>query len=312
MKKFLLLSPLVAMLGLMACESDNDQQIQIRFQVPVINIVSNLQSGETSATKGTYLMNLIYTGADGTGEISSNDLVLNASNMTLTTQESPFGGNSWLGSAYFKNVKGTVSGNNSYDITNSLFYSTPFYFYTPAHAGNYTYTPIYINTAMGAISQPVLIANYTLGNDYQVRTFPGDAFFAGKTQTQYDANGNTMTNTAEDIVYRVFFESDLSKANMVIYNARFSGNPNEPLKEAIIIKGLNVEYSTSGITISGSNLIPDVVEGLATTPYPDYIFNDIVFRTTDKNLTLCTISYQVAGRYYGSFSGSYINDNYFN
>lgn len=93
-----------------------------------------------------------------------------------------------------------------------------------------------------------------------------------------------------------------------MYNAKFSDSPNEPTKAAIYVKNLPVVFSSTGMTISGEDVIPEVLDGSTTTPNERYVFNTINFKTTDANLTQCEISYEVAGMYYGNFSGNYIQN----
>ena len=181
------------------------------------------------------------------------------------------------------------------------------YYYTEAEVGKYTYK---INK-----QQPyITVAKYDMGGSYRVNTFQNNTFFKGKTTTTYvDQTGVTQNYTTNDIIYR-FMIDDLKtgKASLLIYNAKFSSNEREPVKEAILAEGLDVEFQASGITITGENIIPLMLESGEYVPVPSFTFNSIKFTTTDDFYASGNLDYQVAGIYNGHFEGSYLYSKYIN
>lgn len=220
--------------------------------------------------------------------------------MTLRTDNAPY--ESYGYDVIFKNLTGQVTGNMNYPVSGSLFYASPFYFYSNAQIGEYTYN--YNQLLYAGVIQ------YTMGNEYSVKTFPQHAFFFGETHTSYGAS----TNVTDEILYRVdiYSENNESKARMIMYNAKFSDSPGEPTKTAILLEGLELSLSPNSIVITGDEITPKVFEAGGWTEYPTFVFDNISFTTTDPYLVKASINYKVAGIYSGSFSGSYLEESTFN
>lgn len=305
MKKTLFSALGLALVGLSSCNSDKEEHFTISFDTKAINIVTSLASDEVSASMGTYNATLDY--GTSKGKITSSDLKIDDSVFTLSTPEVQFAHNNYIGASIFTKTGGSATSNRSYQITEDLFVTTPLYYYTIANAGDYTYKPTLMSDPNGnRFAVPVMVASYQLGDEYLVRTFQQDTFFGGTTNTEYEAGGQTNTYTTKDIGYRIHINNDLKTATLIMYNAKFSSNEREPVKEAIIAEGLTVTFGIDKITIEGSDIIPLMVEGEVTTPVPSFMFNSISFETISPALTDCKLNYQVAGIYFGSFEGMYI------
>ena len=308
MKKILLVGLLPAMVSVTSCNNNDDWEESFAFPTKTINIVTDLSSGETSASWGSYQVDLTY--GPNKGKISSSDLVVGAGNNSLAMAESEFSPNVNynLGFAYFKNTSAKVSGVSTFNVTNDVFLTTPLYWFTTDACAQYTYSPVMLNAGNGKTTvQPAMIAKFQLGNEYLVRTYQQDTFFDGESKITYTIQGETETNITKTIGYRLHIENDLKSAALILYNAKFSNNPNEPDGKIIIVPDLDIEYSGDGIKVTGTEVVPLLIEAGGTTPYDRYTFNTLEFKTDKEMLTTCTIRYTLMkGAFTGSFEGGYI------
>lgn len=152
---------------------------------------------------------------------------------------------------------------------------------------------------------PKVVFQYRLGNDYTVKTFSRDEVFSGTTTTRYHYNGEGLTFTTDKILYRLVINKDFKKADIIIYKAKFAEQ--QPMEiAAMLLKDLNVSFSSRGIQVSGTNVVPKVPEGNGYTEFANYTFDNILFQTISDDLTKATIDYSVAGKYHGQFSGLYV------
>lgn len=148
-------------------------------------------------------------------------------------------------------------------------------------------------------------ANFKVGSDYSIATFPREAYYGGTTITKYNIGSGDKEFRNEVPMY--FFNIDMSRrtAILTIYNAKFAEEMPMALS-AVTLRGLKVEPSSqSGYRISGKNIVPVVGVGGNEVEYPQYTFDDIEMHPTNTALTQCEINYSVAGRFAGRFTGSY-------
>ena len=301
MKKTLLLLSTVWFVSLTSCLSNNNGSMTQNLTVPAINIVTSIGTGITSASLGSYTGSLIMS--DGTAQFATSNLLFNNSTISVTTDLSPYFSTGY--NVYLKNVQGIVSGGSqSQFMDRGSFLLTPFYYPQVTNSEDiYKYNlpeyPYYGNVTS------ILASRYYIGTELLVRTFQQDTFYQGKTTSWYDDN----TNENSEIVYRLVLSEDFKTADLIMYQAKFSAHPMEPIKQAIILKQLPVNYNSEGITISATEVIPYTVEGSSTTPSPSWTFDRIVFQTYGDMLQNCNISFTVAGQYNGSFDGTYIYDD---
>lgn len=217
-------------------------------------------------------------------------------------------------------------------MSNGTFFISPYQFpndfdptnvFTPAYKnanGQSEYIPgtIFYPSLNGNIS-PLIVSNYKLGNEYMVRTFICDAFYTGDTTTSYMFNGVLGTNSSKTTIYRVIMDIQKKKAGIVLYNAKFSAAPQEPVKEAIYLPDLDIKITTNGYEITGTDIVPLVPEGTSyfpnpdgVTPMPSYTFKSFKMVTTNTWMTDVMMQYQVNNPmdensdYNGLFSGSYL------
>lgn len=147
-----------------------------------------------------------------------------------------------------------------------------------------------------------IIMKYNLGDDMLVRTFWPDAVFCGKTVTSFtDKNGVTGSYETEGIGYRVVLDVSKKKASMVLYNAKFA---EQSPQMTLVLKNLDVAFNAGGYVISGTNVIPNTIEGAALQENPSFPFNDITFTVNGDDLTQAECTYTVAGRFHGVLTGA--------
>ncbi|MCH5222645.1 MAG: hypothetical protein J1E82_01265 [Muribaculaceae bacterium] len=294
---------LISAIGITSCTTDGYQEYKRNFEASPINIITNLETGETTTSKGgTYGFELNITKFVGT--ITTDKLIINNNSWNFATEESSFLSVD-TNDALFFNPKANVNGNSTLPIKNSIFLGTPYFYFSTNYAGDYTYRPPY---------GYVVAASYEIDDTYLVRTFQEDTFYLGTTITTYpSSDGGTVTaeikaddNTNNPMVYRIHLDLEKKTAALIIYNGKFSAVPAEPTKEVIIADGLNVEFTKDGVRVYGENIVPEVGEAGATTPNPRYVFNEIDFTTTNEILTECRLTYKVAGIYTGDFTGKYV------
>lgn len=307
MKKSLLFLLPLGVAALSSCSNESSVTRNISFPTPVINVITDLSDGTTVASAGIY--NFSLNTIDLTGNINSTDLILNNSATTLSIDDSPYKSNGIY--AEFSNVSGNTSGSTSLTVNSAYFMALPS-------------DVFYSSDKVGTLYQPslrspwMLIAQYSLGTQYRVRAFRYDSTFKGTTNTTYpttkdDGTTETTSYSTKEIEYRVIMDLANNKATMLIYNPKFS--PLTPDLQPLILKDLTPVFTPQGVTISGTNVVPEMPEGEAgasTTPFPGFTFNSITFETTNVGLTDASITYQVAGRYNGTFAGSCLDEKYLN
>lgn len=310
MKKIIILSAIGLAFGLMGCQKESHMETTRKITAPAISIITSLEDGSVLVSLGGYVYDMKMTESSNTGSVTSPELIANNMGLSFTTDTQEY--ESTLYDAYFHNAQGYAGNNSSLRLNNADFqaiylydsyYNQYGYYYTLENAGKYTYQ-------INEYAPWITLASYNIGDEYKVNTFQVNTFFSGTTTTSYPSGEGMATYETKDIMYRFIVNIEKNEAVFVIYNAKFSGSPMEPVKSAIIVEGLKVDFSSDGISIYGTDLIPDVVEGNSTTPNENYIFNSISFHTTNKLYTSGVIDYQVAGRFSGHFTGSYLNSYY--
>ena len=289
----------VMMLFLTGCNTNDFESIQ-KFNSNALNIISSVENGATVVTTGTYTYDLNVGKQEGT--VSTSNLIFNNATVSFTTEAMNYASSG--PDAVFTNINATTSGVLTLPLTGNIL--TTSRYYLPASFGiSSPYNPAYGNTL-----PLVTVGVYNLGNSYVVKTFQPNTFWVGKTTTTYPFMGVTETYETEDILYGLILKLDKeandNKADILMYNAKFSNVPQEPIKALIMLKDLPVSFDNGRISISATDVIPEIAEGTQSTPYPTYVFNTLTFNTTNEELSTATFNYQVAGMYNGTFSGKYV------
>lgn len=150
---------------------------------------------------------------------------------------------------------------------------------------------------------------YRLGQNNMVYTFWTDLYYCGKTVAEVmgkpDSNYENL-----DIGYRIKFDLKKSKATVVIYNAKF--NEHMPAMKYLILPNLDVQFTNDrGYVIEAENVVPLCVEGNSDEnagvllDNPSFPFTSFKFQA-ENNMVEGTCEFTVAGRFYGSFVGKYM------
>ncbi len=173
--------------------------------------------------------------------------------------------------------------------------------------GYYT-SAVYNYEVPGDPFRPLLIPTMLVMSyetpDATVKTFSRDPFFRGETTTTYSFGGNSQTYKTNDAVYRVHFANDMATADVIIYNIKFAAQMPQAL-QGVVMKNLPVSLERDGYKISVENIIPEMLESGALTPYPAYTFDKFVLKSSSEDLTQVTCQYTVkGGAFQGSFNGS--------
>lgn len=284
------------------------------------NMVIPTNGGEPLLSYGSYVFSFDFNAA--TASVSTNSLIIDNKTYSFTTDPVKY-----TDFGYRQVIPGLsgVVGNGSMDIKDATFMTAipeipenfnPTRVFTPTmkdDKGTVSYLP-------GTIYHPniqsvglMVVANYTMGNEYTVRTFTPDVFYTGDTSTRYQVDGAPQMSQTKNIVYRIIMDIEKKKAALVMYNAKFSNSPNEPEKAAIYVPDLDVKFTSGGYEITGTDIVPYMYEGSLSLPDPDtytkyenFKFDSFRLATTDRWLSSVAVTYKVAGIYDGSFSGKYV------
>lgn len=296
MKKIYLLGSLTLLLGVTAC-NDKENYYEATYHVPTLNILTSTSDGVGVASECTYDYYAKTSGGKNTGNVTAKSIQIEGSSYNLKTSDGSFVTNGFTVS--FSNLAGTLSGNKTYPVSDGKFSFT-----------NYINTPKLLGLNVNVdLPEQFAICQYNIGEDYFMNTFPANAFYSGVTTTTYPGANGQESNTTKTIPYQLKLNIGDNTATMYMYNAKFSGVAAEPPKSQINLEGLTVEYLNGVVTVKGENIVPVVVEGTVSTPYENFIFNNIEFKTTTPDMSECEINYTVAGRFTGNFQGSYLFGN---
>lgn len=300
MKKFTLGIFACAALMFSACSTDvKDSTTTVAYASA--NLITPLDGSDTYASAGTYsfFFNLtqnkvsVYTDnlmINNTASKFSTDTVT-CDNRVVSVDDGGVGQVITI-----NNAKGYLDNSTSYPITNSSFMLTSL-----AYRYNGNYPGINFTYPQGVM----IVGQYRIENLCDVKTFYPDASFYGSTTSSYvDNDGNTQSYTNKDMLYRVVMDLKKNTASVVIYEAKFA-EP-QPKLTGIILRDLKVTYHNGGYSITGSNIVPEVIEGVSTTPNEKYVFDTFSLMTTSADLVDASINFQVAGKYKAFFTGSYI------
>ena len=314
--KLLSLAFFSGLMGLTSCNLDNDPENNYQ-QIPysVCNLVIPAQ-GESFATQGNYILTYYFT--EGTMNVSTNDLSLGVGKVDFVTSGMPYEVKSYTvnGNEYREvvNFKGGIFNQGNVTVSDLKGYTSQLFYFAPTiELPNAWEYPKSFNIP--------LIMQYTLNQEYMVKTFMQDAIYSGTTTlTTISPAANTFSN--DGVLYRVYFKAGLNKADVIFYNAKFAENM--PVTVNFVLKDLNVNYTKTGYSISstpGQNIIPQMIAKDGLTPYPTYQFTTFMLNNSSDDLTEANITYMidmirtgddgtetVMAKYNGSFSGAYVQD----
>ncbi len=300
MKKLIFAAAGAALVSLASC-SDNNSVSTMSIPVTTYSMITNLVDGGDPVVAGTlYKFNLdMMTGtATVGGELplsTDNKVTFVTNNLTCAIGTYTFE-ESYREVIKMESMKaGTAS--NKEDLINFKCDLTQLAYFPKKIQGlpEFSY-PTYLRYA---------VMNFNLGQNYLVRTFWPDMTFRGTTTTSYPASdGSLKTFTNKDVQYRIVMNLKEKKATVILYDVKLAEEMPQTISN-IVLSNLDLGFSSSGIYVSGSNVVPSVYEGGVATPNSKYTFDSFQCDMTG-DLTTATMCYNVAGSYSGHFSGSYI------
>lgn len=309
-KNVLALCAATTLLSFTACNSDDAPALENRFSYDVYNLFSPMAPGMASfASESTYQFHLV---AEPKMDMTTNceDLTFDNSSHSLTIPTVKFEVLQFADGQYitFESSKGSINGQNGVVrdfkcVLSELYYKIPGRIPTVNGVGSY---------------HNAVIAQYKIGNIYEVATFPSDATYRGVTSTSFEYQGHNQVYKTKAGSYRVVMNLTTMKADVVLYNVKFA---EQSPALVLVLKDLDINLENNAYSITGANLNPNQVEGNALTVNDSFPFESFRLRTVSEDLATVSIEYTVRNKiaedkigngekvyYYGSFTGSYVND----
>ncbi len=151
----------------------------------------------------------------------------------------------------------------------------------------------------GMITMPATIytpvVSMRMGN-YNIASVPLNCYYKGITKS------NIGNFESTDGYYGVSIDATTNKAMVVIYEIRFA---EKMPKLNIVLRDLDVVFTTKGYSIVGSNVVPEMLEGTSSTPNPNFKFDSFDLTSRFDRMGEISLQVHVAGRYEGQFTGAY-------
>lgn len=191
---------------------------------------------------------------------------------------------------YISGVQGRFTNSHSDVLKNGSFAYNISYITT-----NLNWIPDHPGVMYKGKSVPVsVIGSYQINDEYLVRTINSDTFYTGITHTSYPGmQGNTVSYEDKSMIYRVLLNLKDKTANLLIYDAKFSDNPNEPKKEAISIPDLKVTFKNGYYTVEGEDITPLVYEAGGLTKNNSFNIKKFVMQTQGALMVDVVMNYEV-------------------
>lgn len=165
---------------------------------------------------------------------------------------------------------------------------------------------------------PFVIAQFNIPGKFFIATFQGDVTYRGITTTTFDFQGQSQAYATKSGSYRVAMNLNTGKADVVLYNVKFAQQAPSLI---LVLKDLDIKFERGAYSISGTNVVPQQLDGSMLTPNESFPFESFELRTISADLTTVNINYTVRNKsmedkigngqkvyYNGSFTGSYVND----
>lgn len=283
---------------LAGCSMDNDK-VTSYFSVSLCNLIIPADESQVPyADSGCeYLINLNHTQA--TAEVKTDNLNIDGKTLGFTTDEMKYSDLvSQVGYSRKFNGSGSINGGGVISDFSGVE-TTLFYYYPTAIPGVVGVTPI----------DKQVILSYKVNDEYTVKTFPQDVYYGGETVTRFNMMGQSQTFSNKEPIYRIYFANDMKTATVVIYNVKFAEQM--PALKALVLKDLDVTYSSVGFTITGEDLVASYLDGEGLTKYEIYPFRSFKFISASTDLVKGECNFIVENTkmpgalFYGSFTGSY-------
>lgn len=265
------------------------------------NIVTPDDGSEPYAFTGKYTFKFNYQ--VGTLEVSAENLPVNNNLASFSTQPEQYNYGAYREGALYSfpvNSDGLVSASGNVKISGMKGQLTSIYYASEDFriaAGNNADAPL------GFL--PVM--SYKIDGIGTVQTFPTQAFYSGRTTTDYTkSDGTPGSFLNEEPLYQ--FTIDLIKKKAILYmiNAKFAEEM--PIKLNLVLEDLDVKIMNGGYIIEGVDIVPQAYGSDGSLrPFPNYVFRSISFSTITPDLVSIIGEYTCGlnGQYRGKFTGAY-------
>lgn len=287
MKKFFLGIVAVSMLAMTSCNTDVDDSTS-SMAYATLNYVTPIDGQSTPFITDAaykYFFNL----SKGRASVAMDGLSIDNVKYSFSTDTVPFSqtayqvNNSIAFVNRITNVKGDVNKDSLLPLSSFNCEMTGL-FYWPRNVIPGIDAPTILSN-----DGTMIIMQYNIGREYNIKTVQPDAFFCGTTHTTVSGAQPFESN---DMAYRVKLNKGFKTADIIIYNAKFSDKMPKPLT-AVVLKDLNIKFGSGTYSIEGTDIIPFVPESGALTEYKNYPFERFSLVITDGALTQANISYKV-------------------
>lgn len=179
------------------------------------------------------------------------------------------------------------------------------------YTNDYVVPSAYSSSSLATVDFPYgnyfFLTRYDIDGVGTAQTFYPMAAFGGETTTSFPGQGGVMQSYVEqNTTYEYALNTKTMTADLKIFDARFAQQmPSIPV---MLLEGLTLKFKSGAIELSGTGIIPQVLEGGANgvedfTPYPAYQFDDITFEIKGEYLNVANAHFTVASRFAGSFAG---------
>lgn len=154
---------------------------------------------------------------------------------------------------------------------------------------------------VGSRMSKMTIMSYTVNDQLSVRTFPTNACYVGSTKI-YTNNGSALVKTFNKLNYVVSIDVKKKKAVVTLINPdmHLMGMPENDM---LRLSDLNIEYSTRGYFISGTDVCPQRQNGAVWDDVTEYKMTKFYMEMTDETLTRTNVEFITTEGYKGSLQG---------
>lgn len=304
MKKSLLIGALLlGGLALTSCNNDSSEPTStVSNVIPTYNLFTDPTGSQAPFVGiGNYNYTMTYPETTATIMVSSMP-VPGGSNISFTTDPVPF-------KVYYWDMDNDKKA-EVVDLGSGIKSSNPAVSDIKCILSQAAYAPAEVKVPGFADRfVPSSLFHFTLMhyyyNNWFVRTFWPDMTFRGTTTT----SGPGMDSAFESNLtsYRVVMQRNddnslKNKADLIMYNASFAQNM-PPI--TIVVKDLDLAFNNNGYEITGTNVVPYMIESDELQLTPKFTFDNIKLSVTG-DLTSMTSQFTVAHVFKGLFIGQSI------
>lgn len=277
----------VAAIALASCTNSDPLRITTGLSENV-----HIVAKDGTVTTGTAAFNVVYDFDGPTGELAVSNLMLGVENTSFTCNPVKAEMFQTALREVFMWKPTSVKESNITDFSNAytLFCNSLAIYPTP-------FPGILTN-----VTRHFIFAGFTV-NGYTVKSFPTQTYYIGNfTSTMPGASAKFTT---EDPYVAVNMDLNQMKASVTIYEAQFAS----PMpKVNMSFEGLDINLTKQGYVISGTDIVPNQLEGSNKTPNPTYTISNFNLTNQSKDLTTISLEFTLTNgakaEFYGANSGA--------